>query len=117
MTPFDLLKIILGTWYIAHAVTATHGPGGVFDWVREKLPHGRLGQKFIVASRDPVSGEMRQVNEVEFPRNGLLDCIVCFAPYVALALLIAPVGVIADALAVAGGALLLHSFTGWRFTN
>lgn len=112
MTPFDLLKIILGTWYIAHAVTATHGPAGIFEWTRDHVWHGRRGMRL----EKVVIEDGAIVPALQVPKeNGLLDCIVCFAPWVALVLLIAPDGMIVNALAIAGGALLLHSFTGWRF--
>jgi hypothetical protein len=104
MTPFEFIKLIFGVWYIAHAVTGTHGPGGLFELMREKLPHGRR--------------TITRYAETAMSRNtlpGLLDCIICFAPWVALALLLVQVEVIRDVLALAGGALLLHSFTGWRF--
>lgn len=107
MTPFDFIKLIFGVWYIAHAVTGTYGPGGVFEWMREKLPHGRTRKIWSQASE----GEDIRTTF----HDGLLDCIICFAPWVALALLLVPVEAIRDVLALAGGALLLHSFTGWRF--
>lgn len=112
MTPFDLLKIILGTWYVAYAVTNTHGPAGIFDWTRDHVWHGRRGMRLeqVVIVDDAIVPTQQVPKE-----NGLLDCIICFAPWVAFALLLASVGVIIDVLAVAGGALLLHSFTGWRF--
>lgn len=110
MTPFDFIKLIFGTWYITHAVTATHGPLGVFEWMREKLPHGRRGYVVLTAGETEVEITPRVPQH-----NGLLDCIICFAPWVALGLLMLQVEVIRDVLALAGGALLLHSFTGWRF--
>lgn len=111
MTPFDFLKFTLGVWYIAHAVTGTHGPGGIFGWVRENVWHGRTKVPVL------TSLDGKPYTKWEFGTNGLLDCIICFAPWVAVVLLLVPLGIAADALAIAGGALLLHSFTGWRFAE
>lgn len=82
----DLLIIALATWYVSYTLTSTHGPGGVFEWVRKTIPH-----------------------------NGLLDCPVCLAFWAALVLLLMPMGVVIQALAVAGAAMLAHSASGWRF--
>lgn len=109
MSPFDFLKLILGVWYISFALTSTHGPGGVFEWMREHLWHGRTKVQV------PVSIDGKPYTKWEPGQNGLLDCIICFAPYVALGLLLLDVQAVRDVLALAGGALLLHSFTGWRF--
>lgn len=79
-------QIVFATWYVAYAVTSTHGPFGVFDRVRKVTTLG-----------------------------GLLECPVCLAPWVALILLIAPYGIVIQALAIAGLAMLLHSASGWRF--
>lgn len=82
----DLLLIVLATWYVSYALTSTHGPFNFFDTLRKNLPHG-----------------------------GLLDCPVCLAFWAALILLLVPMGIVVQALALAGGAMLLHSFAGWRF--
>lgn len=107
MTPFLLLKLALATWWIAYAVTATDGPGGVFWYMRENWKHGRR------AVRIEREGQVvtRQI-------HGLLDCIICLAPWVAallmLAALVFKVEAIVDLFAVAGAAILLHGYTGWR---
>lgn len=114
MTPFDFIKLTFGVWYIAYAVTATHGPLGLFEWMREKLPHGRRTYVIttgIASSTEPHNMTMKELKVMP----GLLDCIICFAPWVALGLVLVQVDVLRDVLALAGGALLLHSFTGWRF--
>lgn len=82
----DLLIITLATWYVSYAVSSTHGMFGIFERARKSLPHG-----------------------------GLLDCPVCLAFWVALILLLVPMGVVVQALAVAGAAMLAHSASGWRF--
>lgn len=116
----DLLIIALATWYVAYAVTSTHGPGGVFEWIREHVPHGRTSQ----SSPNPrmhgwPEGEtippdvMKSI--VTYDHNGLLDCPVCLSFWVALILLLVPMGIVVQALAVAGAAMLAHSWSGWRF--
>lgn len=82
----DLVIIALATWYVAYAVTSTHGPGGVFERIRKVTTLG-----------------------------GLLTCPVCLAFWAALVLLIVPMGVVTQALAVAGAAMILHGASGWRF--
>lgn len=82
-----LAKIALATWYVSYALTSTHGPFHAFDRLRVKVPHG-----------------------------GLLSCPVCLAFWAALVLLLLPHGVVIDALALAGLAMLLHGFTGWRYS-
>lgn len=82
----NLLVSSLAAWYVAYSVTSTHGPYNVFDRLRNSLPHG-----------------------------GLLDCPVCLAFWAALVLLLLPMGIVTQALAVAGGAMILHGLAGWRF--
>lgn len=113
MSPFEFVKLIFGVWYIAYAVTNTHGPLGVFEWMREKLPHGR--RTIVVVSKPITENDPYPIVRDYKKLPGLLDCIICLAPWMALALLLVQVDVLRDVLALAGGALLLHSFTGWRF--
>ena len=84
----DLLIIALATWYIAYAVTSTHGPFNVFERARKVTTLG-----------------------------GLLTCPVCLAFWAALVLLLVPMGIVVQALAVAGAAMLLHGVAGWRFAQ
>lgn len=105
----DLLIIALATWYVSYAVTSTHGPGGVFEWVRDNIWHGRRGYD----TTEPTTPNTTGVARVK--HNGLLDCPVCLAFWVALILLLVPMGVVVQALAVAGAAMLAHSWSGWRF--
>ena len=84
----DVLLIALATWYIAYAVTSTHGPFSVFDRIRKVTTIG-----------------------------GLLTCPVRLAFWAALVLLLVPMGIVVQALAVAGAAMLLHGFAGWRYSN
>lgn len=83
---FTLIKIAAATWYISHALTSTHGIAGSFEWARKHLPHG-----------------------------GLLECPVCLAFWTALILVLVPYGIVIDALAIAGAAMLAHGYSGWRF--
>lgn len=85
MTLFDVLYYSAAAWYIAYVVTSSAGPFNVFVWIREHLPLG-----------------------------GLTSCIICLMIWTALALRLIGHNIVTDALAVAGVALWLHSFTGWR---
>lgn len=119
MTIETLVILVGATWYAAYAPTSTHGPGGVFDWIREHVWHGRRGQKFVITSRDLITNEMKVDREIEIPKNGLLDCPVCLAFWAALILVWVTIGHIdiVQTLAVAGLAMLAHGITGWRFTQ
>lgn len=89
MDALTLLILSCAVWYIAYAVTSTHGAFKMFERLR-KLPHG-----------------------------GLLDCPVCLAFWVALivvTLTLQRVDLV-QVLAVAGASMLLHSACGWRFGN
>lgn len=107
MTPFEMLKLVAAAWYIAYAVTSTAGPFGVFERVRDWRDgrwHGRtMGWHIEHKEQVPMS-------------DGLLDCIICLAPWVALILRLIGANIITDAFAIAGIALLLHGYTGWRHT-
>ncbi len=105
----NLVLIGLATWYVAYAVTSTHGPGGVFEWVRENVWHGRHGYD----TTEPATANAAGVARVK--RNGLLDCPVCLSFWAALILLLVPMGVVVQALALAGAAMILHGLSGWRF--
>lgn len=117
----DLLIIALATWYVSYAITSTHGPGGVFEWVRDVVPHGRTDQLKVLPEfrgnlkrGDVIPKELLdKTYDEKIP--GLLDCPVCLAFWVALILLLVPMGVVVQALAVAGAAMLAHSWSGWRF--
>lgn len=85
MTPFQLVTFAAATWYLAYAVTQTHGPFGVFEWLRAHIPLG-----------------------------GLMVCIICLSVWVALVLRLIGSNPITDALAIAGIALWAHSYFGWR---
>lgn len=88
MSAFDWLLLALATWYIAYIVVQLDGPFGVFKNLR------------------PRSG-------------GLMTCIYCFAPYSALLWLIiwhTPAKPLIYPFALAGGALLLHRYTGGMHT-
>lgn len=115
----DLILIGLATWYVAYAVTSTHGPGGIFEWVRENVWHGRRGKLIVTQNlyRKGIENppEPVQVELPEVAKNGLLDCPVCLAFWAALILLLVPMGVVVQALALAGAAMLMHGLSGWRF--
>lgn len=105
MTPFDLLRLILAVWWIAYAVSNTDGLFKSFKWVRDKLPHGRTWVFDIRVGDGNGKSQLK---------DGLLDCIICLAPWVALILILLNVEIVLNVFAVAGGAVLLHGYTGWR---
>lgn len=86
MQPLDLLVIALATFYCAFAISSTHGPWHVFEWLRGHLSLG-----------------------------GLTACLVCLSPwlaalfYVLMATALSPVVYI---LAIAGASVLLWRYTG-----
>ena len=82
------LQVAFATWYLAYAITSTHGPFGIFDKARKVTALG-----------------------------GLLECPICLAPWIAFILLNAPYGVLTQAFAVAGVAMILHGWSGWRFAQ
>jgi len=86
MSPLNLLILSLATFYAAYAVSSTHGPWRVFEWLRTHLPLG-----------------------------GLMACLVCLSPWLAAlfyVLLLTPLAVIAYVLAVGGASVLLWRYTG-----
>lgn len=85
MNLLDWLYFAAAAWYISYSLTHTHGPFGIFEWIREQLPLG-----------------------------GLTNCIICLMVWAALILSLIGRNVVTDALAIAGVALWLHGFTGWR---
>lgn len=108
MTALDLLTLALATWYLSYAITSTQGPGGVFEWLRENLPHGRR-RKLLQSTPD---GKERY--------HGVLDCPVCAAVwFAALFIGLRAVGlpIIEQVCAVAGAAMILHGWSNWRFNN
>ena len=86
LSTLDLLTLILASWWVAYVVTHKGLPFGVMDWLRAKTTLG-----------------------------GLLTCIYCFSIYAAAlgyVLLATPLAPLVTIAAAAGGALLLHRYTG-----
>lgn len=86
MQPLNFLILILATFYIAHAMTSTHGPAGLFTRLRERYPAG-----------------------------GLTTCLVCLSPWAAGVLwvmLLTPADILVWLLAAAGASVLLYRYTG-----
>lgn len=86
MNPSDLLILVLATLYFAYALTKTHGPFGVFETVRAKVPLG-----------------------------GLTTCLVCAAFWVAVVfylLWITPLQPLVYIFAAAGGAVVVGHYVG-----
>ena len=86
MQPLDLLVVALATFYCAYAISATHGPWHVFEWLRAHLPLG-----------------------------GLTACLVCLSPWLAAlfyVLMLTPLSPIGDILAIAGASVFIYRWTG-----
>jgi hypothetical protein len=86
MQPLDLLLTSLASFYVAYAVSSTHGPFHAFAWLRANVSIG-----------------------------GLLECLVCLSPWAALLflwLLTTPYSWIAWLFAAAGASVLLWRYTG-----
>jgi len=83
----DMVIVSLGTWYAAYAIAKLGGPFGAFTWLRTK-------------------GE-------------LFTCIYCLSIWVAVAFALVwltPARVLVYPFALAGGALMLHRYTGGMMT-
>ena len=109
MTIESLFIIACASWYLSFALVKTDGPGGVFEWLREHVPHGRHG----VQSMELIAPGKEKITLMH---NGLLDCQICLIIWIALLLTLAPMGIVTYALAAAGLGLLLHGLTGWRIS-
>jgi hypothetical protein len=116
MTIETMVILAAATWYAAYALSSTHGPGGVFDWIREHMWHGRTG--YNDGATTDERGSIIAFDR-KYMHNGLLDCPICLAFWVALILVTVTIGHvdIVQTLAVAGLAMLAHGITGWRFAN
>lgn len=106
MTPFQFVMLCAATWYLSHALVNTHGAFGMFDKLRE-FKGGRWHGRYPTVVQDR-NGE-RTTDLV-----GLLDCIICTSVWVALALCLLFGFTWYYCFAVAGGAMLAHSYSGWR---
>lgn len=87
MTLIDLIALAAACWYIAYVVSTSEGPFAVFKRLRALLPLG-----------------------------GLTACIICLAFWVAQLLALVTGHTFIEGLAIAGTALWLHSFFGWRYS-
>lgn len=86
MQPLDLLIVTLATFYAAYAISSSAGPWHVFEWLRGRLPLG-----------------------------GLTTCLVCLSPWLAAmfyVLMLSPLYVAVDVLAIAGASVLVWRYTG-----
>jgi ABC-type transport system involved in cytochrome c biogenesis permease subunit len=89
MNPLNAVLLMLATWYLSYAMTKTHGPFGAFNWLRVHVPAG-----------------------------GLTTCMVCLSLWTGLLFYLALVylPVVVYPFAAAGGAILLHRYTGGDHT-
>jgi hypothetical protein len=75
MQPLDLLLTSLASFYVAYAVSSTHGPFHAFAWLRANVSIG-----------------------------GLLECLVCLSPWAALLFLwLLTTPLLLDSVVVRGG--------------
>lgn len=83
----DAILLMLAAWYIGEVLTVKAGPFSIFFKMRNSLPHG-----------------------------GLLHCLYCIAVWITPLLLIAYVYMpcLIWPFALAGGALMLRSYSGVR---
>ena len=98
------------SWYIAYAVTSTHGAFGMFERLREWRGgrwHGRSKYPlYVVTENQPAKPIM----------DGLLDCIICLIFWIALIMGYLEGLTILESIAAAGIGLWFHAFAGWRFS-
>lgn len=117
MTPIDLLLRIGATWLLAYSLTALDGPGGVFEWIREHVYHGRYGETVVAHGHIEKDGQPVRDHEYTLPdRTGLLDCIICTSTWVGVIVMLAPDGVLLQGFGVAGLAMFIHSYSGWKYS-
>lgn len=112
MTPIELVIYAAACWYIAYAVTQTHGPFGVFVKLRDFKGgrwHGRY-RKVIGTGKDSEGNIFDKVTI----DDGLLDCIICAMFWLGQGMALVNHNSFIDGLAVAGVALWAHSYFGWR---
>ncbi len=86
LQPLDLLVLALATLYLSYALTKTHGPFGMFETIRLKLPLG-----------------------------GLTTCLVCAAPWISggmYLLLLTPLKPLVYILSAAGLAVFAAYYAG-----
>jgi len=109
-----LIELVAASWYIAYVLTNKGGPLNLFARAREAGGgrwHGRIDSKAI-AYTNPVTKEIDfTTTQTEVP--GLMDCIVCMLPYVALILWLIDSPYLTIPFAIAGLGLWAHSYTGW----
>lgn len=108
-----IVGLVSAAWYLAFAVGMS-GPFQVFDKLREWRGgrwHGRTVKPTAIGIKN---GKGFVENEIQ--HDGLMDCIICRMPYIALMLLIAHhfnLDLLYWAFSIAGLALWAHSTFGW----
>lgn len=105
MTITELVLLAGACWMLSYMLVVTQGPAGIFERLRNWRGgrwHGRM--TYSIANGD---------RRVDY--HGLLDCQVCFSFWVGQGLALVTHHTVIEGLAVAGIAMLLHSWSGWRF--
>lgn len=108
-------EMVTATWYLAFVVTKMGGPFQWFTRARDYRGgrwHGRTEDGIALPENyDPKSQNWRRFN-----RDGLLDCIICMMPYVAVMVIGLhhfQLDILYYPFSLAGAALMLHGFSGW----
>jgi hypothetical protein len=105
-----ILELVAASWYMAYVLTNKGGPFNLFARAREWRGgrwHGR------------TTGYDIRIDDGKTPipmYDGLMDCIICMLPYVALGWWLvdqAGAGVVMLPFAISGLALWAHAYTGW----
>lgn len=115
----ELITLAAATWYISYAVVNTDGPFHAFSKLRNFKGgrwHGRSIKQGIVDTRiNSFGGTDIKTGDI-VQNDGLLDCIICLSVWVAFALcMLRGHNDLIDAAAVAGLALWIHAWSGWRY--
>lgn len=114
MSLTDLLTISAATWWVSYVLTSSDGPLDVFKRLREWRSgrwHGRSKAYYKLPDTDTQYGAAGYKDRI-----GLLDCIICTSIWIAVVFTLAPMGWVTQAAAVAGVALWVHGFTGWKYS-
>lgn len=106
-----VIELVAATWYISYVVTNKAGPFRIFTRAREWREGKWHGRTSTPKSISIVENKAR--TEYEITHDGLLDCIICMSPYVALLLWLINSDYLTVPFAIAGLALWAHSYTGW----
>lgn len=110
----DITNLLLragATWLLSYAFTQLDGPMGIFETMREWRDgrwHGRR-EYYVTTHKTPTEESRYQVKI-----GGLFDCIICTATWVGVIVMLVPDGAVLQGFGIAGIAMFLHSYSGWK---